>query len=68
MTDAPPSQVEDLLLGDPENAELSEMYSSLSEVIQLTEDLLKDAREQLASASVAAAGTGPSSSGICMVP
>jgi hypothetical protein len=27
-----PSQVEELLLGDPENAELSEMYNSLTEV------------------------------------
>ena len=44
-------QVQDLLLGDHENEELQEMYNSLSEVIQLTEELLKDAQEQHASSS-----------------
>lgn len=39
-------QVEQLLLMDPENQELSDMYNGLAEVIELTEDLLKDALEQ----------------------
>ena len=47
----PCMQVQDLLLGDHENEELQEMYNSLSEVIQLTEELLKDAQEQHASSS-----------------
>jgi survival-of-motor-neuron-related-splicing factor 30 len=47
-------QVEQLLLMDPENAELRDMYDGLSEVIELTQDLLKDAKEQHAAA-------GPSS-------
>ena len=38
--------VEDLLLDDAENDELHDMYKSLEEVINLTNDLLKDAREQ----------------------
>jgi len=38
--------VEQLLLLDPENAELAEMYSSLGEVITLTKDLLADAKQQ----------------------
>jgi hypothetical protein len=56
----PSHQVEELLLGDPENSELEEMYSSLTEVIQLTQDLIKDALEQQ---QVAPPG-GPSSSSV----
>lgn len=40
------AQVEELLLLDPENEELNDMYNSLLEVIELTTDLLKDARDQ----------------------
>lgn len=62
--------VEDLLLDDAENDELLEMHKSLEEVIQLTSDLLKDARAQAdeQSKSLAAqpyshaAPAGPSSS------
>jgi hypothetical protein len=52
-------QVETLLLSDPGNEELREMYDSLSEVIQLTVDLLKDAGapQAAAAAQPAAAGT-----------
>jgi len=53
-----------LLLGDPENAELSEMYNSLAEVIALTEDLLKDARQQHEAASAAAGTAAPSASAV----
>ncbi|KAG1667879.1 hypothetical protein FOA52_013639 [Chlamydomonas sp. UWO 241] len=49
-------QVEGLLLGDPENGELSEMYDSLTEVIQLTTELLSEARAQHAADTAAAAG------------
>ncbi|WIA16543.1 hypothetical protein OEZ85_013217 [Tetradesmus obliquus] len=48
-------QVETLLLSDPGNEELREMYDSLSEVIQLTVDLLKDAGASEAAAAAAAA-------------
>eukprot|EP00775_Hariotina_reticulata_P012496 gene12496-12630_t len=51
-------QVETLLLSDPHNDELREMYDSLAEVMQLTEDLLRDAGapvEQLSAAAAAAA-------------
>ncbi|GBF92995.1 hypothetical protein Rsub_05831 [Raphidocelis subcapitata] len=53
-------QVEQLLLQDPSNGELSEMYDSLSEVIALTKDLLADAKAQhdAALAAVAAATSG----------
>ncbi len=44
-------QVEELLLGDPENEEMLDMYNSLTEVIELTKDLLKDAREQHAASA-----------------
>lgn len=57
-------QVEQLLLLEPENGELSDMYNSLSEVIQLTKDLLADAKHQHDAAAAAAAaslGAGPSS-------
>ena len=56
----PSHQVEELLLGDPDNSELEEMYSSLTEVIQLTQDLLKDALEQQH-----AAPSGLPPSGVC---
>jgi hypothetical protein len=48
-------QVETLLLSDPGNEELREMYDSLSEVIQLTVDLLKDAGAAEAAAAAPAA-------------
>lgn len=57
-------QVEQLLLMDPENAELRDMYDGLTEVIEMTRDLLKDAQEQHAAAgpsstSAAAAAAAP---------
>jgi hypothetical protein len=52
-------QVETLLLSDPGNEELREMYDSLSEVIQLTVDLLRDAGvAEAAVPAAAAAGSG----------
>lgn len=42
-------QVEQLLLMDPDNDELQDMYNSLAEVIQLTTELLKDAQQDHAS-------------------
>jgi survival-of-motor-neuron-related-splicing factor 30 len=56
--------VEQLLLQDPENGELAEMYNSLGEVISLTRELLADAKQQHgAAASGGAASAGPSGSG-----
>jgi survival-of-motor-neuron-related-splicing factor 30 len=55
-----------LLLQDPENEELSEMYSSLGEVISLTRDLLADAKQQHDAAVAGGGGgggAGPSGSG-----
>jgi survival-of-motor-neuron-related-splicing factor 30 len=46
---------------DPENAELSEMYNGLEEVIALTRDLLQDAKQQHDAAG--GVGAGPSGSG-----
>jgi hypothetical protein len=46
-------QVETLLLSDPGNEELREMYDGLTEVIQLTVDLLKDAGAPEAAAAAA---------------
>jgi hypothetical protein len=40
----PQTQLEQLLLLEPHNKELSDMYDSLAEVIQLTKDLLADAK------------------------
>mmetsp|Transcript_28047 Transcript_28047/g.75770 ORF Transcript_28047/g.75770 Transcript_28047/m.75770 type:complete len:326 (-) Transcript_28047:669-1646(-) len=49
-------QVEELLLmGEGVNEELHDMYTSLTEVIQLTEDLLKEAADTEAQAAVAPA-------------
>lgn len=39
-------QVDELLTLDPGNAEYQDLHTSLLEVIQLTEDLLKDAQQQ----------------------
>jgi hypothetical protein len=57
-------QVETLLLSDPGNEELREMYDSLSEVIQLTVDLLKDAGA--AEAAAAAPAAQPAAAGRLM--
>ncbi|KAI8462431.1 MAG: hypothetical protein J3K34DRAFT_527755 [Monoraphidium minutum] len=57
-------QVEQLLLLEPENQELSEMYDSLSEVIQLTKDLLSDAKQQHA----AGGAPGPSAAAAADAP
>jgi survival-of-motor-neuron-related-splicing factor 30 len=64
-------QVETLLLSDHTNAELREMYDNLAEVIQMTEDLLREAGMDvsaaaaapppLPAAAAAAAAAGPSS-------
>ena len=56
-------KVEELLLGDPENSEREEMYSSLTEVIQLTQDLLKDAMEQQQAGTSGGAAAPTTSSG-----
>ncbi|KAG2454532.1 hypothetical protein HYH02_000379 [Chlamydomonas schloesseri] len=63
------AQVEQLLMmGSDEEMpgqDLQDMYQSLSEVIQLTEELLKDALEQQRAA--AAAGAGPSAATVAAV-
>ncbi|KAF5834052.1 hypothetical protein DUNSADRAFT_9443 [Dunaliella salina] len=52
-------QVEELLLmGEGVNEELHEMYTSLTEVIQLTEDLLKEAADNEAQAAAPAPAAG----------
>jgi survival-of-motor-neuron-related-splicing factor 30 len=48
-------QVETLLLSDHTNAELREMYDNLTEVIELTEELLRDAGVSVPEAARAAA-------------
>ena len=58
-------QVEQLLLLDPENEELRDMYDSLGEVIELTQDLLKDAQAQHA-ADAAAGGATAAAAGADM--
>jgi survival-of-motor-neuron-related-splicing factor 30 len=48
-------QVETLLLSDHTNAELREMYDNLTEVMELTEELLRDAGVSVSEAARAAA-------------
>lgn len=56
------AQVEALLSSEPENAEYVDLKESLTEVITLTEDLVKTAvEEQQAAGSAAAQGAGVSS-------
>ena len=52
--------MEELLLLDPENAELNTMYNDLTEVVSLTEELLRDA------SAAAAPPAGTSHAGMCM--
>jgi survival-of-motor-neuron-related-splicing factor 30 len=52
-------QVETLLLSDHTNDELKEMYDNLTEVIQLTEDLLLEAGVDLPAAAQPAAAAAP---------
>ncbi|KAF6257849.1 hypothetical protein COO60DRAFT_1701647 [Scenedesmus sp. NREL 46B-D3] len=63
-------QVETLLLSDPGNEELREMYDSLSEVIQLTEDLLRDAGapEAAPAPAPAPAAAGPAAAAAAAAP
>lgn len=61
-------QVQQLLLDDPENTEYQDIYNSLQEVIDLTQDLLREARKaevgtaQQAAAARQASAAGASSS------
>lgn len=55
--------METLLLSDPHNEEMREMYDSLTEVIQLTVDLLRDAGASEAAAAAVAAPGQPAAAG-----
>ena len=55
------NQVEQLLLSEPHNEEYEEIYRSLTEVIDLTEDLLKESEGLAATSSSAGPSSLPSS-------